>query len=163
MASELLGVRECSAALTEMGVAVSGRVLRKSVGDAMQIVKERAAENMPVGTEEHFVKRRGSKILVAPGYAQRHVELKVSRRTSKSRAVAMVGVTPEAFYATSFVEVGTSKMHAWPWLVPAFQKSQNEVLQKLGDEMKAGLERARKRAQRASAKWARQYRKGLVG
>ena len=39
----------------------------------------------------------------------------------------MVGVRPEAFYAVSFIELGTSSIPKRPWLEPAFRASRGDI------------------------------------
>ena len=100
--------------------------------------------NIPVGTHAHTTYRGR---LVSPGFAAQslHIETKLNKRSGS--AVALLGVSREAFYALQFIELGTSKYPAHPWLLPAFASSEDAMLQGLASEMRKRVERiAKKRA-----------------
>lgn len=107
-----------------------GKILRAGVSGAMNDVKKRAAQLIPVGSVAH---RTYKGRLVAPGFAKR--SLKVVTRVDKSgfKASAVLGVRTEAFYAIQFVELGTSKMPARPWLRTAFSGSKDPSVRKIAD------------------------------
>lgn len=144
MASQLEGVRELTGKLTEMGVKLATRELRGTVKSALQEAEHLARARMPQGTEPH-VTHRGR--LVSGGYALStlHIEVSVNKRTGA--VVATLGVGREAFYAVIFVELGTSKMGAQPWLRPAFEESQDAQLRKIATELRQRVDKiARRRA-----------------
>jgi HK97 gp10 family phage protein len=60
----------------------------------------------------------------------------------KQAAAALLGVDSEAFYAVQFLELGTSKTKAQPWLVPAFESTASEQVAAVTAELKAGIEKA---------------------
>ena len=100
---------------------------------ATPIVRE-ARLRIPIGDVEHRTYKGN---LVAPGFAQRNI-----RKASKiidGRAVVSIGVRREAFYATQFVELGTQKMDATPWLVPAFENQRDEVERRLADQLRTKI------------------------
>jgi HK97 gp10 family phage protein len=149
MASELDGVAELTAQLTALGAQVAARELKGAVKDAIEPAEHLARQLIPVGTEPHKTYKGR---IVAPGYALStlHVETKVDK--SKGTATASLGVGKEAFYATIFVELGTSKKGAQPWLRPAFEQSQSPMLQSLAGELRRRVNKIARRRQRAAAR-----------
>jgi HK97 gp10 family phage protein len=104
-------------------LAVQGRSLRLAVRSAIQPALERARTLMPVGVDAH---RTYKGRLVQPGFARRSIRAVVSVSRDKKTASAILGVKAEAFYAAQFVELGTSKTPAKPWLRPAFRATQRQ-------------------------------------
>jgi HK97 gp10 family phage protein len=102
-----------------------GDAMKTEVRGAMQEVKKTAAGLIPEGIDPH-VTYKGR--VVTPGFAKR--SLRVVARLDKKRgaAYALLGVRAEAFYAIQFVELGTSKMAAQPWLLPAFEQSTDNAV-----------------------------------
>jgi HK97 gp10 family phage protein len=113
----------------------------KEIGDAMKTevravmleVKATAAGLIPEGIDPH-VTYKGR--VVAPGFAKR--SLRVVSRLDKKRgaAYAILGVRAEAFYAIQFVELGTSKMAAQPWLRPAFEQHADPAIRKVAQGLR---------------------------
>jgi HK97 gp10 family phage protein len=133
MANELEGVAELDAKLRALGKGLSVPILRKAVRAAIKPAQAKASELIPVGTEEH---RTYKGRLVTPGFAKRSLRV-VTRASEDGRTVsAALGVRKEAFYAALFVELGTSKMRAQPFLRPALESTQDQQQGILADKLR---------------------------
>lgn len=133
------GMRELSAQLATLGGKVGLKALRAATRNAATPIVRAARLRVPVGTRAH---RSYKGNLLTPGYARRSIK-KTVRRRGRGRTVAIVdvGVRPEAFYAVQFLEVGTAKMAARAWLVPAFEAARDDVEQRLSAQLKRQIER----------------------
>lgn len=148
MTATLEGTRELSRQLAELGKATSGRVLKAAVGEAMLPTFRQALSTVPVGTRPH---RTYKGRMVEPGFAQQNLRLKTWVSRDKSAAAAMVGVAPEAYYVLQFIELGTSRIPAAPWLTPAFESNKDAGVRIIAQEMRTRIERiARRRAAKAA-------------
>jgi HK97 gp10 family phage protein len=144
MASQLEGVKDLTAQITELGAKLAAKELRGTVKAAIAEAEHKARARIPQGTEPHITYRGR---LVSPGFALStlHVEVGLNKKTGA--AVASLGVGREAFYAALFVELGTARMPARPWLRPSFEESEDDMLRSIADELRQRVERiARKRA-----------------
>jgi HK97 gp10 family phage protein len=146
---KLEGASELAAQLRELGKAVSGRVLKQAVTEAMMPTYRKALATVPVGDRPHKTYKGR---MVEPGFAQQNLRLKPWVSKDKQSAAAMVGVNPEAYYVLQFIELGTSSIPAAPWLTPAFESSKDEAAKKVGDEMRLRIERIARRRAKAAAK-----------
>lgn len=109
----------------------------------MQPVEQVAHATVPVGDRLHKTYKGRT---VTPGFLSRSIRRAAfAKRGAKNEVRAVVGVAREAFYGLAFVERGTSKMPAQPWLVPAFESTQGQVLDKFKRSLKARIERAAKK------------------
>lgn len=113
-----------------------GRILRKGLRTAIQPALQRAKADIPVGVDAHRTYKGRD---VQPGFARKNVRAIVSIARDKQSGVAVLGVRSEAFYAVSFVEVGTSKAAAQPWLVPAFNGTKPKQTAELATEISKGI------------------------
>jgi hypothetical protein len=111
---------------------INSAVLRAGVVAGMRKVLTKAKSTVPIGTVAHKTYKGR---LVGPGFASRSLRVKGSVSRDKQKATALLGVAPEAFYAVQFIELGTSKYPATPWLVPAFESMQEEAQAALRDAM----------------------------
>ncbi len=137
MASRLEGFDSLAAALRELRDPKEvGKTLRKGVRAGMREPLKRARQLIPVGVDAHVVGRwKGKGRVVAPGFAKRSIRVITKVAKGGQMAYALLGVRAEAYYAVQFVELGTSKMAAQPWLRPAFLGSKDPQLQALGGEI----------------------------
>lgn len=145
----LEGTRELSKQLADLGKATSGRVLKAAVMEAMLPTYRQALATVPIGSKAHKTYKGRS---VEPGFAQQSLRLKTWVGKDKTVATAMVGVAPEAYYALQFIELGTSKYPATPWLTPAFESNKDAAVQKIASEMRTRIERIARRRAAAAAR-----------
>lgn len=145
MATGLEGVADLTKKLIDLAGAMAPKELRGTVKGAIEEAEHLARARIPQGTEPHITYRGR---LVSPGFAVStlHVETYLNKKTGA--AGAALGTSREAFYATLFVELGTARMAAQPWLRPAFEESQDLMLRKIADELRARVEKIAKRRAR---------------
>jgi hypothetical protein len=123
--------------------------LRAAVRDPMKkTVLPKARDNLaaisPGKTPLHKTYRGR---LVAAGFAARSLKVVVRANRVKTVFSALLGVAAEAFYALQFFELGTAFIPAHPWLVPAFESSQDIALRQVAATLRKAVERiAKKRA-----------------
>ena len=78
---------------------------------------------------------------VTAGFLKSSVRMRSGISKNKQSAYALIGVAPEAFYGLAFLELGTSKYPATPWLTPALEASKDPAIQALGRAWRARIER----------------------
>lgn len=123
--------------------------LRAGVRDPMKkVVLGRARTNLSAISPGRTPKHRTYKgNIVDAGFALK--SLKVVTRTNRMKTLftAILGVAAEAFYVLQFFELGTAYLPAHPWLVPAFEASQDAALRQLVETLRKAVDRiAKKRA-----------------
>ena len=140
------GLRELQAALKELPAGIARNVLRGSVNAGATVIRKEAASRAPVSTGPKGADQS------PPGTLKRSVYQKQIRELSNLvKQTFYVGVrqgkqyrnqgkkgnlSQDAFYAR-FVEFGTVKMAARPFLRPAFEAKKGEAV----DAIKVYLER----------------------
>jgi HK97 gp10 family phage protein len=145
MASELLGVSELIGKLNEFGAATAGKELRAIARTAMKVVHDKAQAAIPVGTVPHKT-YKGRRVF--GGFAKRTLRLLAYINKRTGSAEALVGPSREAYYASLFVELGTSKMAARPWLRPALRSSESDVLKVIAEQLRIRVKRIAGRQRR---------------
>src|SRR5574337_608603 len=136
------GLRELKRALEELPKAIGRNVLRGAVRAGAQLIRKEAQQRAPVYTGDV------SKGHPPPGTLKRAVYQKqINELSSATRQTFFVGVrkgnkyrnqgksgklSQDAYYA-SWVEFGTSKMAARPFLRPAFEAQKNAAVEAIRD------------------------------
>lgn len=141
MASRLEGVDVLMRRLEALKRLDDGRAIRAAVTAGIKPARERAKGLIPVGVDAH---RTYKGRLVAPGFAQRSIGTRTRLSKDKQKATASLGVAREAFYAVNFVEIGTAKMPARPWLRPALESTQSQAEGAIADSLRRTVKRASK-------------------
>lgn len=111
--------------LRQLARNAQGRALRAAVRAGIQPALARARALIPVGVDAHALENTGRE--VQPGFARKNIRAIVKVSRDKTRAEAIMGVRLAARYAVDFVELGTSKTPANPWLRPAYNQSRQEM------------------------------------
>lgn len=120
-----------TAALTRQLLALKNqgtdvKILRAIVKAGIQPAYERAKATIPVGTVPHKTYKGHT---VEPGFAKSTLHVATHQRSDKGAVFASLGVEGEAYYVVVFIELGTSKMAARPWLRPALMNTSDAQLQ----------------------------------
>lgn len=146
------GFRELSGQLKRMGAANGGKALRNAAMRAMLPAQQAAKANAPVGSPPYsypdrapvdpYPRRTYKGRLVTPGFASRSVRRKSLISADRRYVTVLLGVDQEAFYAVNFVELGTSRTPAQPWLEPSFRSSLPAVDTRFQRFLKANIDKA---------------------
>jgi len=140
-AMKLTGFKELAAALRELGPRIARNTLRRSVSSAAVVIRNEARAKAPVDTGEMkkdiMIKReRDSKDQMSARYSVFVRSGKKSRLAGKKR-----DVNRDSFY-WRFVEFGTSKMAAKPFLRPAFEAQKENAVKRIGESLDEGIQKA---------------------
>jgi HK97 gp10 family phage protein len=147
--AKIIGLAEIQRALEEMPRGIARRFLRIALTRAANLWREEMARLAPRLKPESVTASRWLSIALGksyrvPGFLAAHIGLQ-SRVTSDLEGEVRVGPVKKAFYAL-FLEFGTRKMPAQPFIRRAYEGMKEAVLAKLvelGKQIVAGDFRAR--------------------
>ena len=128
------GLRELNATLKKLEDRTQKRILNRAVNAGAVVIRNEARQNAPQDT----------------GKLKRNI-ITAKRRAQKGQAVYAVSVrrkgkaedSRNAFYGY-FVEFGTSKMTARPFLTPAFEGKREEAMRQIAKTLGEGIDKAAK-------------------
>ena len=129
---EVKGAKELERKLKRLSAAASGRVIRTAVNFAMTPALKDARANAPKGGVPHKTYKGR---VVAPGFLSRSIKKKSKLARNKKTAWAWLQVDGEAFYG-KFIEQGTIKLQAKPWMRPAMTRNKAIILSRYSDKMR---------------------------
>jgi HK97 gp10 family phage protein len=109
----LEGVAALTKQLEALGKLENGQALRRAVKAGIKPALTHAQEIIAVGTIPF---RTYDGLLVNAGFAKASLRTISTINSAKNIASGILGVRKRAFYAVKFLELGTRKMHAQPWL-----------------------------------------------
>jgi HK97 gp10 family phage protein len=132
----LQGVSALIQKLKDLSLLDDGKALRAAVRAGMKPALKSAQERAPQSARSHKV-YTGEK--VEPGFLKANLRVVTTLSADKQQAVALLGPRKKAYYGTQFVEIGTSRAPAHPWLRPAFYAKQEEEKTALADSLRAYL------------------------
>jgi HK97 gp10 family phage protein len=141
VSSTLEGVAQLTRQLEALGSLEDGKALRRAVKAGIKPALLRAQQIIPVGTAPH---RLTNKLLVNAGYAKANLRTISTINGAKNVASGILGVRKLAFYALQFVELGTRKMAAIPWIRRALLESRDDCEVALKESIAASVEKAAK-------------------
>jgi HK97 gp10 family phage protein len=121
------GLQELLASMDGISLVRQKNLIARSLRKAMQPTKELAAKRAPDDPETP-----GSRVAEA-------MSVSVIEQTATG-AIGITGPTKHGFPGI-FEEVGTAHQAGKPWLGPAFDETQDEDYEILGDELLSGIEK----------------------
>jgi HK97 gp10 family phage protein len=148
---DVKGLAELERKMRELTDKVQGQMLRQAVNAGAQIVKKAARDKVPVDTgllRRNIVVGR-SRRQSAPGRETYNVFVKKEKRTyadtranrRKNRVGKKYEVQGPAYY-WRFLEFGTKKMQARPFLRPALVSNQQAAINAIREKLASGILKA---------------------
>jgi len=162
---KITGLDELQKTLEELPLKMGRRVLRKSLEESGEIMKEEMVNLAPEALASSTV---GKKF---PGFLKEHFGVHVTVHHGDLAAAAYVGPLSKTYYpyegdikqikvatgkyaksggaipvssVARFLEFGTSKMSPHPFMVPAYEGSKGRIMDKMVEDIKEALEEATK-------------------
>lgn len=117
---ELVGIENLIAEVEKLGQQ-GARIENKALREAGEIVKEAIKQEAPQRT----------------GTLKKSIEVSGVRTKDGFKHVA-VGPGKEGYYG-KFLEFGTVKMKAKPFMAPGYEKSKERAMEKITEELRKGL------------------------
>jgi len=124
------GLENVQEALERMPRAFARGVLRKAMISAARIWRDEMALRAPKLTSVKFA--RNAKNVRIPGDLSRHIMIQ-SQVNSDLEGEVRVGPSKRVFWA-NFLEFGTAKMRARPFIRPAFESKASAVMDRFVEE-----------------------------
>jgi len=122
------GLNELGQRLKIFSDVVANQIVKEAVRTSIKIFRDEAALRAPLGSVEHYLGKGEKKVLLKPGNLKKNIKIKVVKNMPKGTFRFEVFVkNKEAWYA-KFIERGTSKMAAQPFMAPAFESKRQEVV-----------------------------------
>lgn len=147
--AQVTGLRDLGEALQMLGLDVSKRIIFNATLRAANIVALRARVNAPRSEKAHKVGKKGP--VVQPGNLARGIAVKRLKENFQGRAAYEVRwkhqKAGDPFYGL-FVEFGTVKQAATPFMRPAFESTKNEALKEIQDTLARRIRLANKRVKK---------------
>lgn len=146
------GLSQIHKALSELGRKVSNKIAVKAMREGGKIVREQARQNAPILSQSTPYRRAGTlkkaiksstKVLKNGkiGTVIRVKELTTKQiETFKVRSGKKGALNPKDPYYWRFIEFGTSKMPAKPFLRPAFEQTKEKAATEIIKTLKDGIE-----------------------
>ena len=132
MSTEIKGLEGLIKTLNSLPDKLENKIIRAAVRKGANVVRDKARQNVPkdTGNLQKSIITSGAKV---SGKIAFRVSLK-QRKTKNSK---------DPYYGR-FVEFGTSKMPAKPFMRPALDESENEVLDVVVNDIKSKLSEVNK-------------------
>ena len=129
---KLTGFEQLSRVLNDLPVNVEKRVIQNATTSALREAAKEIRKSAPVGDDDNQ-----SPASKKYGRLKRNIKVIRLRRNDKGARSARIH-TGRAFWGV-FLELGTRYIPARPWFGPAFERSQERVLEKLKEKLTDGI------------------------
>lgn len=137
MKVKISGLNDIRKVLTKLPQELGKKVTSGALRKGGNVIRDRAIANVPYSGIDRATKFAGEK-----SYYHKHLREQISVRTIKTDhiSVRMIVTVGKAFWG-SFLEFGTSRQPARPWMRPAFETSKESALTTIIENLGKGLEK----------------------
>jgi HK97 gp10 family phage protein len=138
------GIAELERELKKLDDKIARKYNRRAVMNGARVLRDKVKSLCPVGTVEHWIGLKKYGIKAKPGNLKKSIDVKELRVKDPRSAVAIVGPragrgqTYDGFYG-KWVERGTVKMAARPFLQPALIQSFDAIMEKYAQVLTEAL------------------------
>lgn len=140
------GGEELQKRLAGLSEEVTKKVALKAIRAGTRLMLNAIKSNAPVGPGTPKLRRNKSGDIVVMDYGhlkdniRARQDSKRVRNAAQGQGVFEMMITAGAAFWGRFVEEGTAKMSARPWMRPAFDANTAPATEKVGDELKKGID-----------------------
>jgi HK97 gp10 family phage protein len=143
---QVTGLKQLEENLKQLQENIAKNALRAVARKAMQIMRDKIAGDAPRRTGALAAGILMTASIRGEGVSGGNVLVRVGLRTS-SKATRRKGErSPDDVYYGRFLEFGTRKMAARPFMRPAFDSTREQVLKEFGELLGAEIEKRAKKA-----------------
>ena len=128
--TRLEGAKDLDRLLRRLPAKVGKRVATRAVRQGANVIRDEAKRTAPRGTEP-----------ASPKYGRLADNIRVTKVRDGFAGVVMAVTVGQAFWGM-FLEFGTSRQPARPWLRPAFHAKAGEAVAKMGTSLGKDIEKA---------------------
>lgn len=150
IAFKLEGLEGLKAQLEELKVQAAAKVLARAARKSFEPVLETARALVPVDTGLTRESIRLAVVRPKEGGPVVRVGLRIAAAKGAQKLGREVSLSPH--WRWHFIELGTSKMAAKPFLRPALDQNAAKALEILKQELLAGIQRALRRQRKGASK-----------
>lgn len=136
------GLKDLEKNLMMLQDQVAGRALQNALGSASKVIVNEVKKNVPESAESEY--KLYSKETVSRGWLKNQI---ISKRVRESDLSAQTVVTfkdKKNSFFWRFLEFGTSKMKAKPFMRKAFESSKQDAVDKFMERLQANIDKAKK-------------------
>lgn len=133
------GLKALQDELLQLPEKVGGKVLQGALSAAALPIVNDAKARVPQAHKAYKLYGRG---VANPGWLRERVIRKKVKNSSNSAEVIVTVKDKWQSYFWRFIEFGTSKMPAHPFLRPAFEAKSREALDRFSEKLAAGIEKS---------------------
>jgi HK97 gp10 family phage protein len=133
------GLKELEEELLSLSGKVADQTLQAALTMAALPIVNEARAKVPIAHAAYKLYGGGT---ADPGWLRQRIVRKKVKKTANSAEVIVTITDKRQAYFWKFIEFGTSKMPARPFMRPAFENRSAEALDRFVDRLKAGIAKA---------------------
>jgi HK97 gp10 family phage protein len=133
------GLKELQDDLLQLPVKIGERTLQRALTSAALPIVREAQDKIPIAHQSYKLYGGDS---ADPGWLRQQIVRKKVKNSNNSAEVVVTIKQQKESYFWRFIEFGTSKLPAHPFLRPAFESKQKEALDRFIDKLTDGIAKA---------------------
>lgn len=144
---QVQGLKELQDRLLKLPEKVGDKALAACLGSAALVIQKEAQNQVIMAAKNYALypgKKRGGQV-VSPGWLRSQIVKKRVKQTKSSAETIITFKDKKHAFFWRYIEFGTSKMQAHPFMRPAFEAAKEKALQRFEERLKERLDKEERR------------------
>jgi HK97 gp10 family phage protein len=138
----IAGLSDLEKKLEDFSDRVARNILSGAIRAGAVVIQDEAKRIAPVAKEKHYQWKNGKKrVVVIPGNTRKNIKVRRAPAKSKTQPVEYWCYVGQKAWYWKFLEFGTAKMAARPFMRPAFEAKKKEALDRIKEYLAARIEK----------------------
>lgn len=137
----ITGLADLEKRLLDFPDKIARKILNGAIRAGAVVIQREARDVAPRSDESHYLGKGIKRVEIQPGSLKKGVRVRKAPRRSKTQPVEYWVYVSKKLWYWKFVEFGTSKMSAQPFMRPAFEAKKQEALDKIREYLAARIDK----------------------
>jgi len=138
---QITGLADLEKRLLAFPDKIAKNILGGAIRAGAVVIQKEARHKASVSAEPHYLGKGSKRVLIQPGTLRKSIRVRLAPRKSRSVPIEYWVYVSRKIWSWKFVEFGTSKMAAKPFLRPAFDGFKEAALEKIREYLAARIDK----------------------
>jgi len=132
------GLKELQDRLLKLPEKIGNNALASCLGSAALVIQKEVQKNVHIAAKDYEIR---GKVKVSPGWLKKQVVKKRVRQTKSSAETIITMKDSKHSFFWRFLEFGTSKMAAKPFMRPSFEAAKQRAVDRFEERLRERLDK----------------------
>lgn len=142
----ITGLADLEKRLLDFPDKIARNILAGAIRAGAVVIQNEARQIVPVSSEAHYLGKGSKRVEITPGSLKKGIKVRLAPRKSRTMPITYWVYVSKKLYYWKFVEFGTAKMSATPFMRPSFESKKAEAVERIKEYLSARIDKEASKA-----------------